>query len=277
MYNNSPYYPGGFLSGVTPGARLIILINAIAFGVQIFCRLLQSWGVGPFDLWLTYYFALNPELVVNQFWLWQLLTCSILHGDPLHIIFNMLVVYFFGSEIEKYYGKKQLFGFYICCAIFASTIYVVMQYVLNTTTVALGASGATMGILVVVACLMPNQIVIFFLFPLRLVTVVLIMLGIDLYSLTVTPYGGASASAHLAGMLFGYLYFRYGEFFLAKLNQLENKMIARYEAEQRQSDRKMKAEVDRLLEKVNDEGISALSQAERDFLRKASKKYQKDL
>src|SRR5215204_2394446 len=61
--------------------------------------------------------GLNPQLVVEHGWLWQLATYMFLHGGVFHILFNMLGVWMFGTELERVWGSRYFVKFYFLTGI----------------------------------------------------------------------------------------------------------------------------------------------------------------
>jgi len=53
------------------------------------------------------WFVLHPDQVIEKFWVWQLVTYMFFHAtSPFHIFFNGLMLWFFGSELEKHWGAR---------------------------------------------------------------------------------------------------------------------------------------------------------------------------
>lgn len=270
-YYSNPYW--------TPGVRVLILANLAVFGLQVFLLLLpQQWGT---DRFLRDYFALWPNKVIEHFYLWQLITCSFLHDTEtiFHLMFNLLALYFLGHMVERHYGTRKFIVFYLACAVFASLCYTVVHFILQTrVNYCLGSSGAVLGVLALAACLYPHNIIYFqFLFPVRMRTIVWIIVGINVYmALPIHAAPGVAVSAHLGGILFGYLYYRFYPRLLEYLAKFEHHLETQYRKEQYQKYGNLREEVDRILDKISQHGIGSLSARERELLQKASREYQKD-
>lgn len=269
-YYSNPYW--------TPAVRLLFMTNLAVFAVQ-FLAMMSSEHLARS---IEYYFALSPQAVIENFWVWQLVTSAFLHdlGDviPWHLLFNLLILYFFGFMVERHYGTRRFIAFYLLCAIFAALVYTIFHFIRDTRTLCLGASGALMGVMVIAACLNPRQIVYFqLLFPIQMRTLIGILIGLDILIIVRAPNGGIAASAHLGGALFGYLYFRYSSRVYKYFEKMEAKWIAEFERKQKQQHKNIRAEVDRLLDKISEKGITALTPKEKEFLQQASKKYQRDI
>lgn len=218
---------------LTPGVKILIIITAIVFALQLIDHLF----LGQQNSLLMHFFALHPlSIFLNKFYVWQLLTSGFMHmpNEPFHIIFNMLTFYFFGNIVEHYLGTKRFIYFYLIAIVFASFAYSLCtlfsfwknmgwsssQFNEMTNTFGsglvynyytmLGASGAVMAILVMASFLKPNAIVlIYFLIPMKLRTLIYVLIGIDLLSALTQTQGQVAVTAHLGGALFGFLYYHW--------------------------------------------------------------------
>lgn len=184
----------------TPAVKAIILAN-IAFFIasQLYDPIIA-------------YLGLMPEALLTKVWLWQLVTYMFLHVGPAHILFNMLGVWMFGVELERTWGTKFFVRFYAVTGIGAGITVVVASLLPITAfretygAVTIGASGALYGLLMAFAMYFPHRpILMFLLFPVPAKYFVMIMGALALW---ITPGGGVSNSAHLGGLLFGYLYLK---------------------------------------------------------------------
>ena len=186
-------------SGMPPGTKALLIANCAVFLVQFlsFGRLNGLFA----------YFALVPYEVVHKFFVWQLVTYMFLHGGILHIIFNMLALWWFGSELEGAWGTDRFVRFYFwvgglagLCVILADELFG------NPNSATIGASGAIYGILAASAVLWPDRILLFnFLFPLKMKYYVLIIGAISFYN-SFNVNSPVSDIAHLSGLLWGFLF-----------------------------------------------------------------------
>ena len=184
----------------TPVVRILIITCVVAYFLQIFDR--ASGGPS-----LTYKFGLTPTQVTHNFYLWQLVTYMFLHGGTLHILFNMLGLWMFGSELESLWGARYFTKFYFICGIAAGLLTVLFSP--NSTITTIGASGAIYGILAAFGILFPNRIIIFIIFPIPAKWFVL-GLGVMAFLSSFTESNGVANVAHLGGMLCGLLYLKGG-------------------------------------------------------------------
>ena len=100
----------------TPAVRILIVSCVIAFFVELI------------DPSFISNFGLTPAQVTHNFHLWQLVTYIFLHatGQPFHIIFNMLGLWMFGSELESLWGSHQFTKFFFICGIGAGHVFAIL-------------------------------------------------------------------------------------------------------------------------------------------------------
>jgi uncharacterized protein len=158
--------------------------------------------------------VLYPAAVIQGQMIWGVLTSVFLHSfNPIHLFFNGFVLYMFGLALERIIGRKNLLKVFLCSGLFASVFYVLTTvFILNSSTAALGASGAIFGVLGAMMALRPRtKILLYFFIPMELW-----MLGIFLTLLAVFWFGagggtGIAENAHLGGLIAGLVmgfYFR---------------------------------------------------------------------
>ena len=184
----------------TPAIKAIIIANIALFLVSVYYSPVID------------YLGLTPRLVLHRAALWQLATYMFLHAGPMHILFNMLGIWMFGVELERMWGTKFFARFYAVAGIGAGLTVVLasllpipaLQQTYAIPTI--GASGALFGILLAFAMYFPHRpILMFLLFPVPAKYFVMIMGALNLL---IMPGSGVSNSAHLGGLLFGYLYLK---------------------------------------------------------------------
>ena len=188
--------------GLPRGIKWLLIVNVAIFLLSYFTR-----GTRVEDF--LSYFALVPAAVVRFFFIWQLVTYMFLHGGIGHILFNMLALWMFGTEIERTWGTRRFLRFYFFCGAGAGLCVVLGNYLFGNPNVAtIGASGAIYGILLVSAVLWPDRIILFsFLFPIKMKYFVMIIGAIAFLS-SFDMNSGVSNVAHLGGMAFGYLFLK---------------------------------------------------------------------
>jgi membrane associated rhomboid family serine protease len=175
---------------------MLILINMVVFFMTSMSR----------DV--TTYLAMNPVLtVVRGFW-WQPFTYMFAHSGVSHLLFNMLGLFFFGTQVENELGSWEFLLFYMLTGVLAGFFSLAIYWVTGTYMVfLLGASGAVFAVLLAFATFYPNaQIYIFGIIPMRAAALVTLYTFIEIFS---QIRGGSSVAhmTHLAGFGFAYLYF----------------------------------------------------------------------
>jgi membrane associated rhomboid family serine protease len=163
--------------------------------------------------WVSVYLGLIPKLVVHGM-IWQLITYSFLHFQLLHLIFNALSLWMFGSQIESDWGSKRFLEYYFFCTIAAALTTVAMSYThilgLSPVTTTIGASGGIYGLLVAFGVLYGESEIMMFPLPFRIKAKYFVW-GIVFLTLAgaIQERGGVANFAHLGGLLFGYLYLKF--------------------------------------------------------------------
>jgi membrane associated rhomboid family serine protease len=265
---------------------LVWLIAAIVVGFLLQNVFLRWFGVGrEFDS----LFALSISGLKSGK-IWTLFTYSLMH-DPsnlLHIVGNLLGLYFLGRELLPVMGERRFLWFYAVATVVGGALWAATNWA--TGGMVIGASAAVMGLLIIFACLYPDRPVTFLLFFIIPVTlkpkyvalaaVVLDLCGFVFYEImgAVSPFGFAH-SAHLGGMLTGWIYFRYvheGNWPLrrralsfelprwAKKKAKTGNPAPHYQVNLTTLDRDdLRAEVDRILDKINSHGFGSLSPEEK--------------
>ncbi|MBV9035931.1 MAG: rhomboid family intramembrane serine protease [Acidobacteriaceae bacterium] len=159
-------------------------------------------------------FELVPEQVVRTLALWQLVTYMFLHTGISHILWNMLGLWMFGTELERLWGTRKFLRFYFICGIAAAVSVVVAAYLFGGKEIpTAGSSGAVYGILMAYGLTFPDRTILFgFLIPIKSKYFVMIIGGIVLLQSYLATAGGQGSGvavlAHLGGLLAGYLYLR---------------------------------------------------------------------
>jgi len=186
---------------VTRTVKLLILINVAVYLLQV---ITHAMGSNIIDV----YFGLIPLWVTHRLAIWQLATYMFLHGNPWHILFNMLALWMFGNDLERYWGTRRFVRYYFITGVGAGICSWLAD--VNGVTVTIGASGAIYGLLLAYGVLWPNRIVYFnFLFPIKIKWLVLIYGALAFFSSISGTEPGIANVAHLGGMLIGLVYLKW--------------------------------------------------------------------
>ena len=280
----------------------LLIVNFLAF--------VATWVLEMRGIDLTSMLGLHFFLA-KDFHLYQLVTYMFLHGGFTHIFFNMFALWMFGAVIERVWGPKKFLFYYISCGIGAGLVQELAQYVnymaeglaayeqvnlngsimmtadyLNLWTT-IGASGAVYAILLAFGMIFPNErlFIIPFPFPIKAKWLVLGYIAIELFSALSGPGDGVAHTAHLGGMLFGYIMIRYWknhpgsgsgfgrsrgqEFFDNMKRRFDERQHARHQEEPRHTEdrpkakRKNQEEIDAILDKIRKSGYDSLTKEEK--------------
>ena len=192
---------------MTPAIKMLLWANIGVF--------LASSLIPPLGGLLIELFGLRPQAVLTGMRIWQPVTYMFLHGGISHILFNMLVLWMFGVQLERLWGPTYFLRFYFATGIGAGLATIaagLLPFEFSGATylsVTIGASGAIYGLLMAFAIYYPNTpILLFFLFPVPAKYFVMIIGTIAF--LSVPRSAGVAHVAHLGGLIVGYLYLKRG-------------------------------------------------------------------
>lgn len=195
--------------GSAPVVTFLLLANGLVF---LLLMAAPQVGVQYFALWPLDSAAgteLPAGMPEGSFQVWQLVTHAFLHGGLLHLFINMFVLWMFGGPMEKTWGSSMFALYYGFCIIGAGAV----QLIVSSTGVsepipALGASGGVFAVLLAFGLTYPNQMImlIFPPIPMKAKYFVIIIGVIELIAGTFGTQQGVANFAHLAGMVFGFLF-----------------------------------------------------------------------
>jgi membrane associated rhomboid family serine protease len=157
------------------------------------------------------YLALWPlHSMVAEFYPWQLVSYSFLHGDMIHLIFNMFMLWMFGRELEIIMGTRRFLIYYMTCVVGAGVIQLIVSALQGSPNPVVGASGGVFGLLLAFGMTFPNRMIMLLFPPIPMKAKYMVVLfGIlELYLGLSGRAPGIANFAHLGGMLFGYLLLR---------------------------------------------------------------------
>ena len=292
---DNQFRPQGF-SILPLVVKNLLIINVIFY--------LATWAAEV--VWridLSQYLGLH-YIGASDFRPYQFVTYMFMHGNFAHIFFNMFALWMFGNSIENVWGPKRFLIFYFVCGIGAGLTQELVQYIqlhdivqnydyvrlsgksvpvdeyLNMLTT-VGASGAVYGILLAFGMMWPNsRIYLYFAIPIKAKWFVLIYGLLELFS-GFSSVDNVAHFAHVGGMLFGLiliLYWRNKETgWRPKFNIKWNKNKSSNERPKNDWDYNKASHdddrrTDEILEKISKGGYSSLTEEEKEFLFKQSKK-----
>jgi len=269
----------------TPVVKWLIIINVVVWFLQIFTTRNVGGGVGV--SFLTNWLDLDAQKVLGG-QVWRLVTTAFCHGGLIHILFNMLFLFWFGCRLERKYGSREFLYFYMVAAIVASLAFIGLDLITGLNARAIGASGAVMAVTMLFALWFPREkILLYFFFPVEIRWLVCAIVVFDLAPVLLQFFGsnyqdGTAHAAHLGGLAFGFLYYvrqwnlesRFGSLGGLVKDQEDVRKVE-VKRERKKADEKVavKQRVDDLLDKVSRDGLGSLTDEEREFLLRASKDY----
>ncbi len=267
----------------------LLIINVLAYLATV---VLEMRGVN-LSFWGGLHYFESP-----YFHFYQFLTYQFLHGSFLHLFFNMFALWMFGCVIERVWGPRKYLLYYLICGIGAGSCQELVQYLMESYSVTIGASGAVYAILLAFGMTFPEERIFIFPLPVPIKAkwFVCIYAGIELFSAVNAAGDHVAHMAHLGGMLFGFLLIRYwqrhpgsqfdmggGRQFFENMRRSfeqrnggtkkpEPRMGAKeadmeYNARKRQN----QEEVDRILDKIRKSGYDSLTKEEKQRLFDASR------
>lgn len=266
---------------------LVWLIAAIVATFVLQNVFLRWFGAGQeFDR----LFALSPAAIKSGK-VWTFLTYGFLHSPAnlLHIVGNLLGLYFLGRELLPLMGERRFLGFCAAATALGGLLWTAVNW--HTGDYVIGASAAVCGLLIIFACFYPDRPVTFLLFFIIPVTlkpkyVAWGLLALDLCGFlfyevmgAISPFGFAH-SAHLGGMAAGWIYYRYvheGNWSLfrrsasfelprwAQRKKSRGNPAPVFQVNVTPQDN-LKEEVDRILDKINSHGFGSLTPEEKRVL-----------
>jgi membrane associated rhomboid family serine protease len=208
-YRHGPHRPSGPGIGIgvpplTPMVKQIVIVTSAIWLVQF---LVAYLGGVDLSLWL----GLIPEKVARGE-VWRLLTWLVLHSprDPFHVLFNMLMLWMIGGDLERHWGSRAFLRFYLICGLGAGVFVTLAGLASGEGSFAtIGASGALYGLFVAFGTVFAERPMLFMLlFPMKARTMALILTGLAFFFQLSNTGGPVSHIAHLGGAITGFLYLK---------------------------------------------------------------------
>ncbi len=281
------------IPGLTKSVTMtLIIINVAVFAIDMFAS--QRGQMGP----LYQLGAFTRATALSHFQLWRFVTYQFLHANLFHLLFNMIALYFFGPIMEQWWGGRRYLAFYLLCGMSGAWLYSVLSYsgVLtdNPQMPLVGASGSIFGILIGAALVAPDvRVLVLFIIPMSMRVMAWILLAYATLNVFTGWHNAGGEAAHLGGAVLGFLLVKRahaldwaaggggtsgggsasggggggtsgGGVKKDAWGKKKRAEAAELEAEEK--------EVDRILIKVRDKGLTSLTAKEKETLAKATER-----
>jgi len=296
--HNRDYYradpPPAFASG--PASSEWAIRSIIIACVAVFIA--QNAAGHPLDGPVVNALELNWRSL-TQFQLWRAVTYGFCHADIWHLFFNMFGLWIFGRMIEPLYGPRETLAFFLAAVAISGPLHVAAYSISGVAGNVIGASGGVFAVTILTAMHFPRQqfYLMFLPIPIELRWLAAFYVGYDVFGVI---SGGSHIAnlAHLVGAAFGAVYFLSGVrltsgwgqqsrkggmprrgFLQGLLSRFRRSSISRssvriYEPPPPpKSAEELASEVDRILDKINQQGRDSLSPEEEATLVQASQSY----
>ena len=274
------------LPRMTPWVARLLMVNAVV-ALLLATVLTSSRVVDALQFDPSFHQTINRP--------WTFLTYMFVHGGVLHLLGNMLGLYFFGTAVEERVGSRSFLLYYLYCGVGAAIFALGLSGLFRVDPF-IGSSGAVLGVALAFAMFWPDAEIMVFPFPvpIRARTLVIVIAGISVFFGLIfmnSPTGKVAHFAHLGGMLAGYIFYRIQAISqrapLPPQRQVERVVMVqspsrepeRHSAEQARASTRpttdpLTVELDRVLDKINEKGIASLTPDERKFLDEVARKKQ---
>jgi rhomboid family protein len=271
-YDGSPF-------ALTPWVRRLLAATGIVYLLQV------TVFTGP---WLVETFGFRASLALVR--PWTLLTYALLHGNFLHIFFNMLALFMFGPMVESHMGGRRFIRLYLISALGGAALSAALLPLTGDSLI-IGASAAVFGVMLAFVLEWPDAPI--FVFPLPVPVkakwLLIFFAAANVLPVALQMHDGVAHLAHLGGFMAAFLYLRGGA--LAQAVHRDRPVVrdsgvlvhpaaqVRHRlgplaAGRRHADPKVLDEVDRVLDKISAGGLESLTPEERRFLDEMSKRFQ---
>lgn len=245
------------------------------------------------NLPLEVYFYLSKEGIANGY-VFQLVSYQFFHGGLIHLLGNLLAIYFFGRALEEVLGAKDFLMLYFTGGVVGGLFQISLAWAFSDTFdgYVVGASAPAFALVVAFAQMFPDRIItllVFFVIPVsfRAQTLFWIALGLSIFGIVI-PTSNVAHGAHLGGIVVGLAYvhfvirnswrFTLPSFARVTPSRAKARMgsPSSWSGSSRASDEPrpskgdfISKEIDPILEKISEHGIHSLTEKERQILESA--------
>lgn len=227
---------------------------------------------------------------------WTILTYMFMHEGLWHILFNMLILFWFGKIFLEYLDQRKLLSTYLLGGLMGALLYIASYNIFpvfetspENPNYMLGASAGVLAIVIAIAFYVPNHTInMLFIGPVKLKYIALASILLDVINIASTNAGGHIA--HLGGALFGFVYinqYRKGRDIAKGFNRFLDKLFSLFQHKGKfkvthkrpKSDMEYNAQkvkkqerINQILDKIAKSGYDSLTKEEKEILFKMSDK-----
>ncbi len=263
---------GSPISRATGGRSVVINLILLNFGIYVADMIFDGRITGALEL--------QSDLFQRPWQCWQLVTYGFVHDprDLMHILFNMLGLWIFGTDVEGVYGKAEFLRVYLTGVVVSGFAWAATVAATGGPSL-VGASGGIMCLMILFVLHFPRRLLyIWGVLPVPAWAIGTLYVVFDFIG--VRSDDMVAHVAHLGGVAFGAVYY-YSGFNMGRLIPSRLKMpsfklkpkLRIHEPEDGGPD--LNQQVDKILEKISREGESSLTKSERRTLEEASRRYQR--
>lgn len=237
-----------------------------------------------------YWLAVTADISSLIYKPWTLFTYMFVHEQFLHLLFNMLWLYWFGQIFLRYFNEKKLISLYLLGGLSGAILYILAFNtftIYNPTIPMIGASASVIAIVIAISFYIPDHTInLMFIGSVKLKYIAVATIIIDILSITSSNAGGHIA--HLGGALFGYLYIsqmKKGKNITKGFDRFMDKIFSLFKPKQKfkvtykrpvtdyeynKSKSAKQKDIDEILDKIAKSGYDSLSKKEKEILFKNS-------
>lgn len=257
---------------LTPWVKRLLIANGVIFlfSVLLGVQFVADW------------FGFHPSRILTR--PWGAVTYMFVHGGFWHVFINMLMLFFFGPPLESQWGGREFIKFYLICGLGGAAL----SFLFMPSSV-IGASAAVYGVMAAFAMTWPESpIYVWGIFPVKAKWLVAFLFVLSFFSAVGGAGGGVAHFAHLGGLITGFVYLKADWHPSERLEKLKKAtrvrrfaIVPREEAPEdegteagrwKSEDEELLDEVDRILDKISEEGMAALTRDELQTLDEVSRK-----
>ena len=293
-YSHGSYqqgHMGGGIGGRLSGASVVMWLLGINT-VVYFLDMILTTGVRV-PSWMSPFLLgnFNIEQGIFKFQIWRLVSYQFLHSLTgfMHLLCNMLGLFFFGPMLERWWGSRRFLAFYLLCGISGAIVMTLLYFIpglllIHQASPLIGASGSIYGILIGAAVLYPHHrvMLLFPPIPMTLRTMAIFFMILAFLSVLAGTQNAAGQAAHLGGAVLGFFLVKHPRWLdwadsmraKSPFRSIAGSAKRNWAQKKAHQIRRENEEVDRILAKVKDKGLQSLTSREKDVLSRATERKQ---